>query len=122
MTRDELLATLHDRGIGARPGTHAVTELAVYRQRQDPGIDSCPRASQLARRTLALPLHNRMTEDDVAHVVSTRPRPLTPVVLGSDWLWPLLGVEAPSEGAEVALRGRATCSAAGCCASVRCSP
>jgi perosamine synthetase len=71
MTRDELLAALHERGIGARPGTHAVTELAVYRRRRDPGLDSCPRASALARTTLALPLHNRMTEDDFTHVVST---------------------------------------------------
>jgi perosamine synthetase len=71
MTRDEMLATLHERGISARPGTHAVTDLAVYRRRRDPGIDTCPRASELARQTIALPLHNRMTEDDVAYVVST---------------------------------------------------
>jgi dTDP-4-amino-4,6-dideoxygalactose transaminase len=71
MSRDELLATLHERGIGARPGTHAVTDLAVYQRRGDVGVDSCPRASELARTTLALPLHNRMTEDDVAHVIST---------------------------------------------------
>jgi dTDP-4-amino-4,6-dideoxygalactose transaminase len=68
MSRDDVLATLHERGIGARPGTHAVTELGVYRRRRDPGIDSCPVASELARRTVALPLHNRMTEDDVAYV------------------------------------------------------
>jgi perosamine synthetase len=68
MSRDDVLATLHERGIGARPGTHAVTELGVYRQRRDPGIDSCPVASQLARRTIALPLHNRMTQDDVTFV------------------------------------------------------
>ena len=37
---------------------------------------------------------------------SARSETSEPVVLGSDWLWPLLGVEAPSEGAEVALRGR----------------
>jgi perosamine synthetase len=71
MARDEMLATLHERGISARPGTHAVTDLAVYRQRRDPGIDSCPRASELARRTIAVPLHNRMTENDVAHVLGT---------------------------------------------------
>jgi perosamine synthetase len=71
MSRDAMLATLHDRGISGRPGTHAVTELGVYRQRRDPGLNSCPRASELARRTLALPLHNRMTEEDLAYVVST---------------------------------------------------
>jgi perosamine synthetase len=68
LKRDQILAALHELGIGARPGTHAVTELGVYRRRQDPGHDSCPVASELARNTLALPLHNRMTADDVDHV------------------------------------------------------
>jgi perosamine synthetase len=66
--RDQLLARLHELGIGARPGTHAVTELGVYRRRADPGLDSCPVASELAARTLALPLHNRMSADDVDFV------------------------------------------------------
>jgi dTDP-4-amino-4,6-dideoxygalactose transaminase len=70
-SRNELLAMLHGLGIGARPGTHAVTELGVYQRRGDPGIESCPVAAQLARSTLALPLHNRMTDDDVAHVART---------------------------------------------------
>jgi dTDP-4-amino-4,6-dideoxygalactose transaminase len=68
LDRDGLLAALHGLGIGARPGTHAVTELGVYRRRRDPGHDRCPVAAELARRTLALPLHNRMTTDDVDHV------------------------------------------------------
>jgi perosamine synthetase len=67
-SRNGVLAALHELGIGARPGTHAVTELGAYTRRGDPGIDSCPVSSELAARTLALPLHNRMTEDDVAHV------------------------------------------------------
>jgi perosamine synthetase len=70
-TRNEMLATLHELGIGARPGTHAVTELGVYQRRRDPGFDTCPVSSELAARTLALPLHNHMTEDDVAHVAGT---------------------------------------------------
>ena len=49
LTRDELLAALHELGIGARPGTHAVTELGVYRRRRDPGHDCCPVAAELAR-------------------------------------------------------------------------
>jgi dTDP-4-amino-4,6-dideoxygalactose transaminase len=67
--RDDALAALHELGIGARPGTHTVPELGVYRRRRDPGHDSCPIASELARRTLALPLHNRMTGDDADYVV-----------------------------------------------------
>jgi perosamine synthetase len=68
-TRNEILAAMHDVGIGARPGTHAVPELGLYRQRRDPGHDSCPTASELARRTLAVPLHNQMTDGDVDRVV-----------------------------------------------------
>ena len=66
--RDRILAALHELGIGARPGTHVVPELGVYQRRRDPGYDSCAVASELARSTLALPLHNRMTADDVDHV------------------------------------------------------
>jgi dTDP-4-amino-4,6-dideoxygalactose transaminase len=67
--RNEVLAALHEVGIGARPGTHAVPDLGLYRRRRDPGHDSCPTASELARCTLALPLHNQMTEIDVDRVV-----------------------------------------------------
>jgi dTDP-4-amino-4,6-dideoxygalactose transaminase len=69
LARNEILAALHENGISARPGTHAVTELGLYRRRQDPGIDSCPVAEELARRTIALPLHNQMSSDDVDRVL-----------------------------------------------------
>ena len=69
-SRDEILAALHAVGIGARPGTHAVTDLGVYRRRRDPGHESCPVATELAAQTLALPLHNRMTPADVDHVAA----------------------------------------------------
>ena len=69
MARNAILAALHEVGISARPGTHAVTELGLYRRRQDPGIESCPVAAELARRTIALPLHNQMSDDDVDRVV-----------------------------------------------------
>jgi dTDP-4-amino-4,6-dideoxygalactose transaminase len=70
-SRNQILASLHELGISGRPGTHAVSELGVYQRRGDPGIDSCPVSSALASETLALPLHNRMTEDDVAYVART---------------------------------------------------
>ncbi|HEV3485601.1 MAG TPA: DegT/DnrJ/EryC1/StrS family aminotransferase [Vicinamibacterales bacterium] len=69
-SRNEILATLHEAGVGARPGTHAVPDLGLYRRRRDPGHDSCPTASELAQRTLALPLHNQMTEVDVDRVAA----------------------------------------------------
>jgi dTDP-4-amino-4,6-dideoxygalactose transaminase len=62
--RDEILRLLHESGIGGRSGTHAVTELGLYRDAAPP----CPTASLLHYRTLAIPLHNRMSDDDYAYV------------------------------------------------------
>jgi len=59
LDRDGILAALHDVGIGARPGTHAVTELGVYRQRNYPGattVRSPPSCAPDARPAS----HNRM--------------------------------------------------------------
>lgn len=63
--RDDLMARLHERGVSTRPGTHAVTELGVYLSWNG----RCPVAAHLQSRTMALPLHNRMTEDDFRYVV-----------------------------------------------------
>ena len=54
------MRTLHERGVGARPGTHAVTELGYYRRRFGP-TRQLPGRPRLQERTIALPLHNRMT-------------------------------------------------------------
>ena len=62
--RDEILRILHEHGIGGRPGTHAVTGLGLYRD----AAPACPHASFLDARTLAIPLHNRMSEADYAYV------------------------------------------------------
>jgi perosamine synthetase len=62
--RDEILRLLHERGIGGRPGTHAVTELGLYRDAAPP----CPTARLLHERTLAIPLHNRMSDGDYTYV------------------------------------------------------
>jgi dTDP-4-amino-4,6-dideoxygalactose transaminase len=63
--RDGLMARLHERGVSTRPGTHAVTELGPYRA----WSGCCPVAARLQSRTMALPLHNRMTEGDFRYVV-----------------------------------------------------
>jgi dTDP-4-amino-4,6-dideoxygalactose transaminase len=62
--RDEILRILHEHGIGGRPGTHAVTELGLYRE----AAGTRPTARALDERTLAIPLHNRMSEDDYVYV------------------------------------------------------
>jgi dTDP-4-amino-4,6-dideoxygalactose transaminase len=63
--RNVLMKTLQEKGISTRPGTHAVTELGLYREH----AGTCPVASCLDAQTMALPLHNKMTEDDYRYVV-----------------------------------------------------
>ena len=69
MSRDALMDQLLERGVSTRPGTHCVTNLGLYRGRGDRGVGSSPVAESLERQTMALPLHNRMTDDDFRHVV-----------------------------------------------------
>lgn len=67
MSRNAIMAALATQGIATRPGTHSLTTLGVYEDlaRSYP----CPVADRLQETTLALPLHNHMTEDDVVRVV-----------------------------------------------------
>jgi dTDP-4-amino-4,6-dideoxygalactose transaminase len=54
--------------VSARPGTHAVPALSFYRQRLGVQPERFPVANLLHERAMAIPLHNRMTADDVAYV------------------------------------------------------
>lgn len=67
--RNELMELLQQRGISTRPGTHAVHQLGLYRQRFGLNPDDYPAARDCDRYSLAIPLHNRMTPDDYAYVV-----------------------------------------------------
>jgi dTDP-4-amino-4,6-dideoxygalactose transaminase len=68
-SRNEIMARLQERGISTRPGTHAVHLLGYYRQRFGLRPDDYPNARDCDHQTLAIPLHNQMTEDDYAYVV-----------------------------------------------------
>ena len=70
MTRNELMQILQLAGIATRPGTHVVTELAYYRNL---GVDSksYPVARTLHHRSMAIPMHNRMSADDCRYVIET---------------------------------------------------
>jgi dTDP-4-amino-4,6-dideoxygalactose transaminase len=65
--RDELAVRLAARGVETRPGTHAVSDLPLY----EATADDCPVSRELAARSLAIPLHNRMEPDDYRHVVDS---------------------------------------------------
>ena len=64
--RNELMDRLHARGIATRPGTHAVHELGLFKHHPS----TYPMASECEAQTMALPLHNRMKEDDYEAVVT----------------------------------------------------
>lgn len=69
-TRDAIMERLADQGVSTRPGTHAVHMLQYYRERYGFDPNDFPRAAECAQRSMAIPLHNRMTDDDFEHVVS----------------------------------------------------
>jgi dTDP-4-amino-4,6-dideoxygalactose transaminase len=60
---------LQTQGISVRPGTHAVHVLGYYRNRFGLRPDDLPAARDCDRATMAIPLHNRMAEDDYRYVV-----------------------------------------------------
>jgi dTDP-4-amino-4,6-dideoxygalactose transaminase len=69
MPRNQIMAELHAMGVATRPGTHAVHMLGLYRDRFGCAPDDLPGARDCERNTMAIPLHNRMTEDDYHYVV-----------------------------------------------------
>lgn len=69
--RNMLMDRLHAAGIATRPGTHAVHMLGYYRERFALAPDDFPAARDCDSNTMAIPLHNRMSQDDLAYVVAT---------------------------------------------------
>jgi dTDP-4-amino-4,6-dideoxygalactose transaminase len=68
-SRNEIMQALQERGVATRPGTHAVHMLGVYRRMFDLRPEDFPNARDCDRTSMAIPLHNRMTEDDYLYVV-----------------------------------------------------
>lgn len=69
MSRNMIMEHLQERGISTRPGTHAVHLLSLYKKRIGYAAEDFPASRDCDRYTMAIPLHNRMTEDDYAYVV-----------------------------------------------------
>jgi dTDP-4-amino-4,6-dideoxygalactose transaminase len=70
VTRNAVLAHLQGQGIGARPGTHSVVGLEAYRTRFQTRPEDYPISTRAEAQSIALPLHNHMTEADVDRVLS----------------------------------------------------
>ncbi|MCM8612105.1 DegT/DnrJ/EryC1/StrS family aminotransferase [Accumulibacter sp.] len=69
--RNEIMERLQTAGVATRPGTHAVHMLGYYAGRFGLRPGDFPAARDCNDQTMAIPLHNRMTEADYAHVVES---------------------------------------------------
>lgn len=69
MPRNDIMERLQAAGIATRPGTHAVHMLGYYRDRFGLKPTDYPGAQDCDSHTMAIPLHNRMNEEDYAYVV-----------------------------------------------------
>jgi dTDP-4-amino-4,6-dideoxygalactose transaminase len=70
MPRNAIMEKLQVEGIATRPGTHAVHMLGVYRDRLGVTADDFPGARDCDANTMAIPLHNRMTDEDYEYVIA----------------------------------------------------
>jgi dTDP-4-amino-4,6-dideoxygalactose transaminase len=69
-SRNDILGHLQACGIAGRPGTHSVVGLAAYRQRFATDPAQFPVATRVEAHSIALPLHNHMSNSDVGRVVA----------------------------------------------------
>ncbi|MFM2062300.1 MAG: hypothetical protein RLZZ507_1970 [Cyanobacteriota bacterium] len=69
--RNAIMEVLQQRGISTRPGTHAVHLLGVYKDKFGLRSDDYPGARDCDRYSMAIPLHNQMTDADYHYVVQT---------------------------------------------------
>jgi dTDP-4-amino-4,6-dideoxygalactose transaminase len=69
MPRNEIMERLQAQGISTRPGTHAVHMLGYYQSRFGYRPEDYPHARACNDDTMAIPLHNRMNEEDYEYVV-----------------------------------------------------
>ena len=67
--RNDIMEKLQEKGISTRPGTHAVHMLTVYKEMYNIQEDDFPGAKDCNNNTMAIPLHNRMVEEDYDYVV-----------------------------------------------------
>lgn len=68
-TRNQVMEQLLVDGVSTRPGTHAIHSLDYYARTFNLTDADLPNSATCRDSTIALPLHNNMTESDVARVV-----------------------------------------------------
>ncbi len=70
MSRNEIMEILQQKGISTRPGTHAVHMLNYYKEMMSLKEDDFPGAKIANNCSMAIPLHNRMVEEDYHYIVN----------------------------------------------------
>lgn len=75
--RNAVMASLQERGIATRPGTHAAALVGYYRRRYGLTPADFPNAHMAERATITLPLYPQMTDSEQDEVVDAlrRARP-----------------------------------------------
>ena len=67
--RNTIMEMLQEKGIAARPGTHAVHMLNYYKENFGFKPEDFPGAQDCNNNTMAIPFHNRMSPEDYAYIV-----------------------------------------------------
>ena len=70
LKRNEIMEKLQQVGVSTRPGTHAVHMLDFYKNKFGLKPDDFPGARDANNFSMAIPLHNRMVEEDYQYVVN----------------------------------------------------
>ncbi len=69
MKRNDLMEYLQQKGIGTRPGTHAVHTLGYYSKTFGIKPSDYLNANAACEYSMSIPLHNRMTKDDYEYIL-----------------------------------------------------
>jgi perosamine synthetase len=70
MPRNEIMEFLQANGVSTRPGTHAIHMLGLYKERFGLTADDFPGARDCDLYSMAIPLHNKMTEEDYFYIIN----------------------------------------------------
>ncbi len=69
MPRNQIMEYLQENGIYTRPGTHAVHMLGYYKENYGMKPEDCPNARDADQYSMAIPLHNKMAQEDYDYVI-----------------------------------------------------
>lgn len=69
VSRNDLMEYLQQQGIATRPGTHAVHMLDYYAKTFNIKPEDFPNAQTADQKSMAIPLHNLMAEEDFQYIV-----------------------------------------------------